>query len=433
MAPKTLVIVLGIVGIAAPAHALGPNGSAIDTSDYTIDLHEGPILSNSRIIGLAGAYAPLIEGVAGYAVNPASVAARVPWSRSWVDWEVDGSITLPSSITGTDFDNNGDQSFANNAASFVMLGAGIQFGSWGLGFRAEGSFYDVQSRGAATAGLDMSVALTRINLVAGYAFFDGQLMLGTGLVLDIVELEPPLIATEENQPPAADVQGASVQVGAIWAPAALPVRMGVGARVPVADEEAAPGGVSPNETGSYVAEGYYFPSRMEVPAEIHGALALQWLRPLNARWENPRLRPYQTADELVDAERTRAASQRRSKLLVAGAVKVTLPAKNGVGIESFFSQNVERSGEKTTISPRFGVESEPIPGWFVVRGGTYLEPTRFSTSNERLHGTAGLDIHIPILWNMFGLLDEDTTFRVGGAVDGAERYFGWSVSLGIWR
>jgi hypothetical protein len=432
MPPKTLVIILGIVGIGTPAHALGPNGSPIDTSDYTIDLHEGPILSNSRIVGLAGAYAPLVEGVAGYVVNPASVAARVPWSKSWVDWEIDGSITLPSAITGTDFDNNGDETFANNAASFVMIGAGIQFGAWGLGFRAEGSNYDVQSRGAATAGLDMSVSLTRINVVAGYSFFDAQLMLGAGLGLDIVELEPPVIATE-NQPPPASVEGASLQVGAIWAPEALPLRVGAGVRVPIADEEAVPGGAAPDENGNYLAEGYYFPSRMEVPAEVHGAFALQWLRPLNVRWENPRLRPYVAPEDLEDAERQRKASQRRSKLLVAGAVKVTLPAENGVGIESFFSQNVERSGQKTTVSPRVGVESEPIPGWFVVRGGGYIEPTRFSTSRERLHGTAGIDIHIPVLWSVFGLLDEDTTFRVGGAVDGAERYFGWTVSLGIWR
>ena len=31
------------------------------------------------------------------------------------------------------------------------------------------------------------------------------------------------------------------------------------------------------------------------------------------------------------------------------------------------------------------------------------------------------------------LANEDTTFRVGGALDSAERYFAWTASLGIWR
>lgn len=47
-------------------------------------------------------------------------------------------------------------------------------------------------------------------------------------------------------------------------------------------------------------------------------------------------------------------------------------------------------------------------------------------------GPAGSEI-VPVEWSAFGLFDADSTFRVGGALDSAERYFAWTASLGIWR
>jgi len=128
-------------------------------------------------------------------------------------------------------------------------------------------------------------------------------------------------------------------------------------------------------------------------------------------------------------------TMRREKILISADVKITGPTRDGVGEESFLRQVVERSGETTTFSPRLGVEGEAWPGYLVLRAGTYYEPTRFRNANSapRVHGTGGIDIRIPIAWSVFGLLDDDTTFRVGGAVDGAARYFGWSVTAGIWR
>ena len=75
-------ITLAVLIASRSAAALGPAGSEIDTSNYTIDLHQGPITGSSRVIGLAGTTAPITEGVDGFAVNPASVAMRVPWSRT---------------------------------------------------------------------------------------------------------------------------------------------------------------------------------------------------------------------------------------------------------------------------------------------------------------------------------------------------------------
>lgn len=425
---------LATLGLASPARALAPDGAAIDSSDYTLDFYEGPILASSRIIGLGGSFAPLTEGVVGYRHNPAAVAMRVPWSKSWVDWELDGSITSPSSITNTDFDNNGDGAFATNAASFVRVGAGLQFGPWGLGIHADVSSFDLEAR--ANEGSDMAVSLLRGGVVAGRSFFDGQLVFGLGFGVHAVDFE--VIGGEEGT--LASVAGADVQLGGMWAPEAIPIRLGVSARLPLTDEESdTPEGIPADASGNYVVEGYYIPRKITAPIELQGAIAMQLLRPLNTRWQNPRLRAH-TESSLARRDANAAAAlaneaaiRSRGRLLLSAGLQVTLPTRDGLGVESFMRQVVERSGRSVSLSPRLGVEGEPIPNYLILRGGTYLEPTRFAASSPRLHGTAGLDVHIPVPWSVFGLFRDDTTFRVGGAVDSAARYFGWTVSAGVWH
>ena len=48
-------------------------------------------------------------------------------------------------------------------------------------------------------------------------------------------------------------------------------------------------------------------------------------------------------------------------------------------------QEVARSGEEWSFSPRFGVETEALPNWLVLRAGTYYEPTRFENRLRRAH------------------------------------------------
>lgn len=421
-------ITLAVLSGSGFAAALGPAGSEIDTSDYTIDLHQGPITASSRVIGLAGTIAPITEGVDGFAVNPASAAMRAPWSRSWVDGELDFGFTRPTSITRSDFDNNGNDGFANNAATFVNAGACLQLGAWGLGLGVDVGQYRVQARDPGTSVMtsDLSVSLVRGNIVIGYSFGHGELVLGYGIAISSVELDLPEADASELEL-GASVEGFAMQLGATWAPQDLPLRAGVGVRFPVSDKETPPEGVVPDDQGDYVAQGYYFPREIRIPAELHVALAVQWFRPLNMAWYDP-----------DDANGPRDPSQkarraRGNKLLIAAALTVTGSTTNGVGVESFFSQAVERSGRRTSWSPRLGVEGEPLADGLLLRAGTYLEPTRFNTSSPRPHATAGFDVHVPVAWSVFGLFDDDTTFRVGGALDSAARYFAWTASLGIWR
>jgi hypothetical protein len=251
-------------------------------------------------------------------------------------------------------------------------------------------------------------------------------VLGYGIAISSVELDLPAGNASEAELEAS-VEGFAMQLGAAWAPHDLPLRAGVGVRFPVSDKDTPPEGVVPDDQGDYVAQGYYFPREIRIPAELHMALAVQWFRPLNVAWYDP-----DDAKAPLDPSQ-KARGARENKLLIAAALTVTGPMKNGVGVESFFSQAVERSGRRTSWSPRLGVEGEPLADGLLLRAGTYLEPTRFDTSSPRPHATAGFDVHVPVAWSVFGLFDDDTTFRVGGALDSADRYFAWTASFGIWR
>jgi hypothetical protein len=257
---------------------------------------------------------------------------------------------------------------------------------------------------------------------------EGQLALGVGLGGQAVQLAR--ILPDGSQRDLADVTGTTLQLGAIWAPTRLSVRAGAALRVAPGGGDAAPAGVEPDLDGNYRVDNFVLPRRITVPAELQIAFATQLFRRLNFGWHNPR-RPMPTGVAPAETDAHRTLPRRR--VLLSSAVKITFPTEDGVGTDSFLLQRVERSGQKASISPRLGVETEPIIDWLVARAGTYYEPTRFPGSSARVHATAGLDFHIPIVWSVFGLFDDGTSFRVGGAVDGASRYFGWSISAGVWR
>src|SRR6476661_7927210 len=76
------VAVTALAAIALPpgvAHAggpLGPNGAPITTSDYTLDLFQGPVLASSRVTAMGGAYSGLAEGAEGIPFNAAAASQR---------------------------------------------------------------------------------------------------------------------------------------------------------------------------------------------------------------------------------------------------------------------------------------------------------------------------------------------------------------------
>ena len=107
------------------------------------------------------------------------------------------------------------------------------------------------------------------------------------------------------------------------------------------------------------------------------------------------------------------------------------PVEQGVGVETLVSQVVNRSGQRTVISERIGVECGVLPDILKIRAGSYVEPTRFETSDERLNATMGLDVRL-IPWNVFGLWPDDYVWRLGLAGDVSRRYYTWGLTLGGW-
>jgi hypothetical protein len=56
---------LGFGCLSRPAYAggpLGPQGSRIQTSNYGVDLFQGPVFASTRITGIAGAFTAIAEG-----------------------------------------------------------------------------------------------------------------------------------------------------------------------------------------------------------------------------------------------------------------------------------------------------------------------------------------------------------------------------------
>jgi hypothetical protein len=104
---------------------------------------------------------------------------------------------------------------------------------------------------------------------------------------------------------------------------------------------------------------------------------------------------------------------------------------DAVGVESFAFQTVQRSGEKVTISPRIGYETEPWPKRMKVRAGSYVEPTRFATSTARVHTTFGIDINV-LKWNVFGLWPDDYRWQISASFDIAAEYQAVSLGIGGW-
>lgn len=485
-----LAAVLALLACAASARAagpLGPEGAPIGTSDYRVDLTTGVVLAGTRVLGLAGAYVAIAEGVDGNAVNPVAPAVRPIHSVDHFDYDLGFGLTFPAAVSGNDLFNSGDRtavSSTQSSALFIDLAANFALGRWGAGASLHYTTFEVAPQGQAL-GLDARFGGVRLQVARSW--LDGQLFIGagsrgTGLVV-------------ENQKPEAGepkelfhIEGAALELGLLVRPNGAPFRIGAAARSPVVTTDLS-ADVPRDSNGDRVISrngvDLYLPNQVALPWDIDVGAAIQLgPRPLNPRWVDPgealaRLdrylrwrelerkrahervlaRPNSTqaerqaedASASIDAavdevHRERLARAVREELvrrqrqlerfyvLVSSSLLVTGPVKDAVGVESFIERRVQRSGQKATFTPRLGVESEVVPRWLKLRAGSYGEPTRFSSrgARARLHGTVGFEQKL-FPWTVFGLFDDGTEWRLSGALDGARRYLSWGVSLGVWR
>lgn len=412
---------------------LGPQGTPIRTSNYTLDLFQGPVLASSRVTGMGGAYSALAEGAEGIPFNAAAASQRYAYSTTRTDWELTGGVTFPASVASTDFDNNGRAGFGYRNFIWATGGGFLQHDHFGIGANVSAQSYSLGTPaqlGLDGAGVkDLTIRLFKVDLVASYGLLDDQLHIGGGLrgavftAVDTSSGEKLLLGT----------YGIGAQSGVLWRPHRLPLRLGGTIRSPVIGTiTSSPNVMQDPTTGDHVVGRFYLPSGVDLPWEAEWGVAVQLgPRPLNIQWVDE--------DKLDDTEnkaarrilRRRYRAIAREKVLLSFSMLVTGPTKGAVGVESMLTQVIDRSGEKTSVTLRGGTEVEVVPNRLQLRAGSYMEPTRFRQSSPRLHATTGFEVRV-VDWSLFGIFPEDNAFRVSGAVDFSREYFGWSLGLGSW-
>jgi len=488
---------LAVLTGAPLAHATLPGeGQEIRTNDYSIDLYQGPVLSANRVTGLAGAFVAIADGVEGSAMNPAANAARLPYSYNHFDYDLGLGVTFPSAIENTDFFNSGHRTELPKSKTFGFLffnlALQLQFGTWGFGLSTDFQQYSLvrgvdPAEGAERDRLAAQIAIGHLQLA--HSFADGQLLLGLGLRttgLSVNKEGPTSVASQREL---FSTVGVGFESGVIWQPTDWPIRAGAAYRGGFTTR-AAPGStfvLYPDDP----VDRLYLPERVSLPWDVNVGFAAQMgPRPLNPRWIDPsqvlapmrryldwraherarRLRlaesaasRFETADErarrlhelraelraeeaLDDAERARVEKdlvarlrQRyhalaRSYVLVTTSLMISGTVDNAVGIESMIDRKVQRSGQRLSLSPHLGIETELIPHWLRVRGGAYVEPSRFDSNQKgaRLHATFGFDTKL-FAWDVFGAWPPDAEWRFGASIDASRSYLSSGIAVGLWH
>lgn len=479
---------------ALPANAqLPPNGEAIRTHDYTIDLAQTPVLAGSRVTGLAGAYVAIGEGVDGIAQNPGAVALRTPWSRDHIDYDLGFGFTTSSIFTRSDVFNSGNRGVfsqrGDESLVFLNLAGNLQIGRWGFGLSSDIQEYSLErTANANSTQRDRLVARFAVTHVTiGYALHRSEILVGLGARWSALNV------LNANAPPGAEENlfgalGSGVEAGVLLRPNDAPYRVGVCLRSPVRSNASPTSSLRVAYAGDPDNE-LYLPDSVTLPWELNVGFALQLgPRPFNPRWLDPakELEPVaryvewrarererrrrhfaavarterhdpDSAIAAFDAElqteaaldalfleraqreldrrlRERYSNFQRFHVLLSGSVDILGRVDQAVGIESFLERKVQRSGATPSYSPRLGVETEAIPNWLRVRAGSYIEPTRFPDNprGDRTHFTFGFDQRV-LPWEVFGLWAEGSIWKLSGSLDVADAYFSWGIAIGMWH
>ncbi|HHH28969.1 MAG TPA: hypothetical protein ENK57_11585 [Polyangiaceae bacterium] len=488
-AARCWTLVLGVLPMAfwgSAAHAQ-PNDN-----DYAIDLFQGPLLASARSLSMGGALAALGQGIGAYTSNAAAPATRHPYSLSWWDWDIDGTLSFPIRLfDNNDFDNSGD--LDADYTNFIYLAGGLQMQAGPFGI---GTFGDLQRYTLTFPPDDASttVLVGRYHLLAGWGFLDHQLMVGGGArALSLGVSAPDAELT---------FFGVSPQIGVLVRPNWTPFRVGATYRHAVTSQFSIGSDVSEDDAGVSRAGKLVIPREVELPWELEIGAAIQvGARPLNPAWINPheheeelvasyrrrrqqrlrrihdqllslpqgetrnRLRARLLEDEaerqrreqrrmerdlglLLEERRAYARNWPREAVLLTVDLVVTGPVSEAISLERFLSQGqsfetdgecqVVASGREVNFSPRFGVETEPFPRYMHVRVGSYYEPNRFSYQparcNDRVgrqHFTFGLDVKL-VTTTWFGLSPE-VTYKLQAVGDLAARYQSFGLGFGVWH
>ncbi|MFO0587954.1 MAG: hypothetical protein U0441_10465 [Polyangiaceae bacterium] len=471
---------------AAPARA-----DTIATNRYSLDFFQGASLAPIRVIGIGGAYAGVADGISGFVSNASSPALRDSSSTKWTELDAAVSLSLPLVLVErADFDNSGkiDQAYTD----FIYLAAGglLQLGPFGAGFIAEAQRYTLRSGGVRT-----DVNIGRAHVLAAWSFLGGQLMLGGGARIGGMFLQTPdaqftmlgvapefgflvrpdwksfrfgatfrmpVEAGELGSPQLRVDDNGLRRAGGLVLPdhVVWPWELEVGLAVQVGPRPLNPRWINPHDQEAELSALQAIERKRREAAR---ALELAGIsdaseRRLRAK-EHEEARAREAEDDRRTFEKTAAQLQKervarywnwpREMLLVTAELLVTGNVPRGVGLEGFLGQGlppgsapagsfIGSSGSDINFSPRFGIETEPIPNRVHTRFGSYYEPRRLKLADEsatlgvgRQHFTFGADLRV-LTTTFWGLVPE-ITYTLQASVDIAPRYESFSVGIGNWR
>lgn len=279
---------------------LGSNGSAIRSSQYAVDLFQGPVTASTRVVGMGGAYDAIAESSEGNFVNPAGAAIRLPWSYTHLDYDLGGGIALSSLATRADVFNSGTDRTnfgTTNQSSFVSLDVegDLQWGPWAIGTAWTLQQFGLQrsARPETEASNQQLHALFAVGLLhVARSFVRGQLLFGAGLRYTALNILSQNVSNYDNQT-LFTTQGVGVQFGWLWRPHDQIFRLGASVRSAVRTRAEAASFISGDSSGNRILfqdtpDQMYLPNEVALPWEWSLGFAVQFgSREFNPRWTDP--------------------------------------------------------------------------------------------------------------------------------------------------
>lgn len=412
---RFLIGCLVLAVLTALATRAGAQQNEASEEPNTIDTVRGTIQGSTRFIGLGGAFVALAEDTEGVPINPASVAVRLPYSWDAFSYGFGVDFSVGTWLPKNDVYNVPEDTDAeNNGTLFGSLAAIVNIRHFGVGLSAEAEQNDVSQRSQGVSE-DRTGNFGLVHLDAGYGYFEGQLLLGAGL--RVVGM-----SFDANEGGSLLTAGVGYKAGFIIKPTGTNFRLGVAIQQPINAELEGEAGEEP--------------TTVHVPWTASAGLAIQLSgRELNRAFvtvgdrveQNTRGREERDDDEELAEKQLFDEYQKDQTwyLLLTSEIALLqgprdVPLGNDVPID------------RPLISPRVGLETELVPRWFRVRGGTYLELPVTEGGDARMHTTLGGDLKL-FPFSVFGLVGPFDWWQFSFAADIAENYLNTGFSVGIWH
>jgi hypothetical protein len=389
-----------------------------------LDNAHGAIAGSTRFIGLGGAFVAIADDSEGVAINPASVALRLPYSWSKWDYGFGVDFAVGSFLPKNDlYNRSGANNSGKSSALFGSLAAVIYYGYAGVGVSAEAQG-NAASNQSQMQGIntDLAANFGLVHASLAYGFLNGQLLLGGGARIAGMSFD-----RQSSGSGPLSTAGVGYEAGVVYKPTVQQYRLAATFKSPI---------------DARVAAGAAEPGTVHVPWEAALGFAYQFgPRPLNPPFviaaelaRQSSVGPKPSKAEVAAAEQQlfeRYQRQQRWYLLVSAQLSLSESDGDHVGVERYWAGR-EDVAPQPVISPRVGLETEIVPHWLKLRGGSYYESARRGVSAARVHGTGGMDIKL-FEWSVFGLAKPFDYFQLSLAADAARSYLNTSFSIGFWH